>query len=151
LADTENILISVERKYVASMLLGSKTVELRRRPFRVPVGTRVWIYGKSPYASVAAVATVGTIVSAPPDELWAQYGCRAAVTKAEFDLYFSDAIVAWAICLEDICALTTAVTLSALRRHSAPFHPPQFFKRLHHGSHALNLLRNGLHPAKYGT
>lgn len=149
MAEADNILISVERKYVARMLRGSKTVELRRRPFRVPMGTRVWIYGKSPYATVAAVATVGTIVSAPPDELWDEYGCRAAVTRAEFDSYFSDANIAWAICLENICALPTAVTLSALRRHSSPFHPPQFFKRLQHGSDALNLLRSSLHPASY--
>ena len=147
MAETDNIIISVERKYLASILLGSKTVELRRRPFRVPIGTRVWIYGKSPYATVAAVATVSTIVSAPPHELWSKYGCRAAVTRAEFDSYFSDATIAWAICLENICALPTAVTLSALRRHSAPFHPPQFFKRLHHGSDALNLLRRSLRPA----
>jgi predicted transcriptional regulator len=144
LAEADDILISVEQKYVASMLVGSKTVELRRRPFRVPIGTRVWVYGKAPYATVAVVATVGRIVSASPSRLWGDYGSRAAITKADFDSYFSNARVAWAICLENICALPTAVTLSALRHHSAPFHPPQFFKKLHRGSNALNLLQNSL-------
>jgi predicted nucleic acid-binding protein len=37
------------------MLVGEKKVELRRRALRIPVGTRIWIYSKAPYAAVAAV------------------------------------------------------------------------------------------------
>ncbi len=60
--------------------------------------------------------------------------------RKEFDSYFSNATMAWAIFLEDICELPTAVTLATLRRHSELFHPPQFFKRLEDGSVALDLL-----------
>lgn len=144
MAEAANILISVEQKYVTSMLLGNKTVELRRRPFRVPMGTRVWIYSKAPHATVAAVAHVGLIVGAPPPKVWEEYGGAAGVTRAEFDSYFSNATIAWAILLQDIFALPTVITLATLRRHSALFHPPQFFKRLQDGSDALNLLRSSL-------
>jgi predicted transcriptional regulator len=145
LADIEDILISVEHKYVVSILSGKKKVELRRRPIRVPPGTRVWIYSKAPHAVVAAVATVGSIVSASPIELWRKHGALAGVTKGEFDAYFSDASTAWGIFLNDICALPSVVTLAALRTHSTPFHPPQFFMKLRHGSGALDLLRGSLH------
>jgi predicted transcriptional regulator len=140
LSNAENILISVEQKYVARMLSGYKKVELRRRPFRVPIGTRIWIYSKAPRAAVGAVAKLAMIASAPPEELWEKYGDLAGVTKKEFDSYFSNANMAWAIFLEDICELPTAVTLATLRRHSELFQPPQFFKRLEDGSDALDLL-----------
>ena len=74
MVEAENILISVERKYVVSMLSGNKRVELRRRPIRVQTGTQIWIYSKAPHAVVAAVATAGMIVSAPPSDLWKKWG-----------------------------------------------------------------------------
>jgi predicted transcriptional regulator len=151
LAEAENILISVQQKYVTSMLRGSKTVELRRRPFRVPMGTRVWIYSKAPQATVAAVANVGMIVSAPPPKLWEEYGALAGVTRAEFDSYFANTNIAWAIFLENIFPLPSGVTLAKLRRHSAPFHPPQFFKRLRDGSDELNLLQRSLQHRRNGN
>ena len=135
----QNILISVRQKYLASMLVGEKKVELRRRALRIPAGTRIWIYSKAPRAAVAAVATVEMIVSMPPRKLWDEYGSLTGVTKKEFDAYFFEASTAWAIFLKDVIALSAAVTLATLRKGSL-FHPPQFFKRLEDGSSTLRLL-----------
>lgn len=137
----QNILISVQQKYLARILVGEKKVELRRRALRVPVGTRIWIYSKAPHAVVAAVATVEMVVSMPPRKLWEKYGGLTGVTRDEFDSYFSDASTAWAIFLKDVIALSAVVTLATLRKRSL-FHPPQFFKRLQDGSSTLRLLRS---------
>jgi predicted transcriptional regulator len=146
--ERENILISVEHEFVARMLSGVKRIELRRRTLHIKPGTCVWIYSKAPRAAVAAVARVGSIVSARPAELWGKCRGLAGVTKGEFDAYFSNAPIGWAIFLEEICALPQAVTLAALRKHSGPFHPPQFFMRLHRGSGALDLLTSSFRQAQ---
>jgi predicted transcriptional regulator len=145
--ENENILISVRPKYLESMLSGEKRVELRRRTLRINPGTHVWIYGKAPHSAVSAVATVGGIVSARPPELWRKWGNQAGVTKQEFDAYFAETSLAWAMLLDQVYALPHVVTLAALRQYSNPFHPPQFFMRLRHGSNALNLLTNSLQSA----
>lgn len=144
LPERENILISVEQKYVARILSGVKRVELRRRSLRIQPGTCVWIYSKSPCAVVAAVATVGGVICGEPADLWRRCGNLAGVTKGEFDAYFAGASVGCAMFLEQICALPQAVTLAALRAQPTPFHPPQFFMRLHRGSGALDLLTSSL-------
>jgi predicted transcriptional regulator len=138
----ENILISVERKYVARMLSGSKTIELRRRALRVSIGTIVWIYSTAPYALVDTVARVETIVSGPPRSLWETYKERTGVTREEFDNYFLKTSIGWGVVLRDIQPLRAAVTLTALRRHTRMFHPPQFFMRLQQGSNTLQLLQD---------
>ena len=136
----ENILISVERKYVARMLSGNKTIELRRRRLRLSVGTKVWIYSTSPHALVEAVAEIANIVSDSPQRLWEQYKHQTGVTKEEFDSYFSNSTTGWAVVLQDIQPMKKTVPLAILRRHSRKFHPPQFFMRLHEGSNTLKLL-----------
>jgi predicted transcriptional regulator len=141
----ENILISVERKYVARMLSGSKTIELRRRALRVSIGTMVWIYSTAPHALVDAVARVETIVSGPPRNLWETYKERTGVTREEFDNYFLKTNIGWGVILRDIQPLRAAVTLTALRRHTRMFHPPQFFMRLQEGCNTLELLQNNFH------
>jgi predicted transcriptional regulator len=146
LAERENILISVEHRYLTGILSGVKRVELRRRTLHVQPGTHVWIYGKAPQAAVAAVATVGAVVRAEPSELWGKCGDIAGVTKREFDEYFTGATFGWAIFLEEVHALPRIVTLAALREQST--HPPQFFMRLHRGSSALDLLTSSLKPIK---
>lgn len=127
------------------MLSGNKTVELRRRPLRVPVGTKIWIYSTSPHALVEAVAKVETVVSGSPQNLWNKYKHRAGVTKEEFDNYFSKVTTGWVVVLQDIRPLRTTVSLAALRRHTRRFHPPQFFMRLQEGSNTLELLQDNAH------
>ncbi len=151
LAKKENILISVEHRHAVRILSGMKKVELRRRPLRISLGTHVWIYSKAPHAAVGVVATVGQVVSDSPERLWEKCGRVAGISRSEFNEYFSGATLGWAIFLEHVHALPRAVTLKALRRWSAPFHPPQFFMRLHRGSRALDLLTEGLRTADSGS
>ena len=137
----EDILISLHRKYVSRMLDGQKTVELRRRALRVARGTRVWIYSKSPHATVDAFAIVDQVISAPPDQLWRDYEDRVGVSELEFRSYFLNASQGCALVLRSVQGLPFSVSLADLRRHSSAFHPPQFFLRLPEGCPALRALR----------
>ena len=126
------------------MLSGEKTVELRRRPMHVAPSTRVWIYSKLPRGCIEAVGVIDEVVRAPPRRIWQTYGARTGISRAEFDSYFADAIVAFAILLRDIQQLAPVLTLMHLRRNFTLFHPPQFFRRLDAGSAELNLFQSAL-------
>ncbi len=139
--ESEDILISLHRKYVSRILEGRKTIELRRRALRVSRGTRVWIYSKSPHAVVEAVAVIDQVISAPPNKLWRDYKDRLGLSETEFRAYFLDANFGCALVLKNIQQLPFAVSLAELRRHSASFQPPQFFVRLRDNNPALRALK----------
>jgi predicted transcriptional regulator len=128
--ETENILISVEDRHARNMLIGSKTVELRRRSLRISPGTRVWIYAKLPKAHVGLVAIVDKIEAARPKKLWDRYQAQLAVSHREFVEYFDGVVVGYAIVFRGIWPLQPSIRLDELRKISRAFQPPQFFKRL---------------------
>lgn len=125
-----DILISVDGKHAANMLLGKKTVELRRRRLHVEPGTRVWVYSKLPRGHVELVATVDQVLAASPTTIWRAYGSRSAVSWSEFQSYFRNASTGYAILFRQVLPLQRAIRLDTIRRISSNFHPPQFFKRL---------------------
>jgi predicted transcriptional regulator len=139
-AQTENILISVEYDHVLNMLNGRKTAELRRRPVRIKPGTKVWIYSKMPRGRVELVATADSIVASSPQDLWNRYKTRVAINSSDFETYFAGVDIGCAILLRDIRALRPALGLTMLRQTSRRFQPPQFFKRLNSQSPELRCL-----------
>jgi predicted transcriptional regulator len=141
---TDNILISVQYNYVLSMLDGSKTVEVRRRPLRIQPGTRVWVYSKLPRGHVELVATVEKIAIGSPKDLWDSYRSRIGIRFAEFRSYLSGVSVACALLLTDIKPLSPALGLRTLRRTARNFQPPQFFTRFHQASTLHQLLDSKL-------
>jgi len=128
--EAENILISVEYRYVLKMLSGAKTAEIRRRQLKVVPGTCVWIYSKLPRGHVELTATVDKVVAASPRKLWNLYQERIGVSRSEFEMYLRGVEVGCVILLRDFSALQPALALGTIRRTSRDFHPPQFFKRL---------------------
>jgi predicted transcriptional regulator len=145
-----NILISIHTRHLENMLAGHKTVELRRRALRVVPGTRVWIYCTHPTSQVRAVATIKIILTAPPIEIWDQYGARSGLLKTEFDSYFDKAQIGCAIVLSDIRRLSSPLALATIRKSVKRFQPPQFFKRLTPNCPEFSLLRKAHPQAKTG-
>lgn len=142
MSDEGDIIISVKAKYVERILSGEKTIELRRRSINIAPGSRIWIYSKLPGGCIGAFATVDRVLTAHPSKLWRRYNRRLGVTLNEFKKYFSGVGVACGIVLRDVQEISPALHLGELRKKCAPFHPPQFFKRLREGSLALQLLRS---------
>lgn len=147
--DDVNILISVENRYVQSMLDGTKTVELRRRAIRVPKGSCVWIYSKVPEAKVRAYGIVDRIIESSPCEIWEEYGAVSGITEIEFFSYFNETKRACAILFQSVTPLKETIALSELRQVVGSFHPPQFFKFLKEGSPELTLFKERQLAAYY--
>ena len=118
------MLMSIRSRFVADLLSGRKTVELRRTRPLVNPGQPVAIYETVPVAAITAVAVVGAVTETSPTSLWDNFGDVTGLTRHEFRQYFSGCRSAIAIHLLGIRAVSEPVTLAHLRRNGS-FQPPQ--------------------------
>ena len=123
-----DILMSIKPPYVDMIVSGCKTVEIRKRAVRAPVGAQIWIYATSPRQEVVASARLKAVVLDAPDKIWRAFGDRAGVSRREFDAYVGDAEVVAALCLTEITELETPL---CPRGAAAAFRPPQSYAFLH--------------------
>lgn len=129
-ADSDNILISLEPRHAQNIYVGTKTVELRRRTMHVVPGAIMWIYEKVPVGSITGSALVNEVRTDSPEELWSQFGSVSGLSKSEFFGYFEDATCACALVLSQAKRLEIPLSLSNIREQVGSFQPPQFFLRL---------------------
>ncbi|WP_213472642.1 hypothetical protein [Thalassospira tepidiphila] len=146
MARTDNILISVEDRYVRRMLRGEKKVELRRKALNLVPGTHVWIYSKLPKGEVCALGVVERVAEASPDGIWEEFSEVSGVSEFEFNEYFSGASKGYAIVFEDVFPLGAGLSLSSIRSKVGAFQPPQFFKRLNASGPELSYFQTALSP-----
>lgn len=136
---SSDILLSIKPKYVERILSGQKTVELRKKRLKIDNGTRVWIYSTTPIAAIVGCAIVSKVECGNPSFIWEKFGNRAAVTRAEFDSYFSDTQMAYALILENVFELKNSLSLKEIRKLIRAFRPPQFFQHLNGMGKTLRL------------
>lgn len=122
-----NFMISLEERHANTILEGTKTVELRRRPMNVAIGSTVWIYVKVPVGCVVGCAKVTELHTLAPSTLWKRFGAVSGLKRQEFFEYFSGIQKAFALSLSEPTRLESPIPLSKLRDVSNGFHPPQFF------------------------
>jgi predicted transcriptional regulator len=133
----EQILISLDGRHAESILEGRKQVELRRRPMNVEIGATLWIYAKLPVGSIVGFASIAAVRSCAPASLWRRFGKTSGVSRVEFFDYFRGVDRGTALELTGCKKLRDSISLEALRRLNARFHPPQFFIRLKQGGPIL--------------
>jgi predicted transcriptional regulator len=136
-----DILISVRPEYFGRMLSGAKTVELRRRPVRVPIGTTVWIYETIPSGRVGAMAEVSAVEEGTPAEIWSRWGDRAGISRRVFFSYFAGSKHGCALVLRRILPLREPLELAVLRRSLGAFAAPQFYRKLKRNGPELRLFQ----------
>lgn len=125
-----DILISIRPKHVEDILSGKKTVELRRRAPRVPVGTRVWIYSTLPDANIRLVATIEKLEEWSPSTIWRRNASKMALSKSEYKAYVGTCSKVCALHLAEVTPLVKPISLDKLRSSHGGMNPPQFFKFL---------------------
>lgn len=119
------ILMSIRPVYADAILAGTKTVELRRRRPAFPEGTTVLVYSSSPHQIVRGAFRTGTVVGAPPNDLWKLVRDQAGVTRRAFDAYFDGCATAYAIEVREPRLLTPTIL---------PVRPPQSYLVLRPGN-----------------
>ena len=125
-----DILISVQKRYFDSIVSGKKSVELRRREPKISHGSRIWLYCKSPIATVSAVCKLQRIETLPIEEIWENHQHSLAISKPEFDEYLHGRESATALIIGEVRLLRNPVHLDAIRSIKINFQPPQFFMHL---------------------
>jgi predicted transcriptional regulator len=107
---------------------GEKTVELRRRfPQVGVVGAVALIYSSSPVQAVVGYARIKHVLKLPVLEIWNEYGEAARISRDEFDKYFANLGVGFAVLLEGVRPLKREVDLACLLEQFG-IAPPQSYR-----------------------
>jgi len=121
------LLLSIKPRYADAIFAREKRVELRRVKPRVGPGDLVLIYVSSPRCALEGAFEVERVLEAKPSALWGHVSERAGINRAEFDDYFGEREMAYAIVVRKVWRLTP-VTLSTMRR--VKVRPPQSYQYL---------------------
>lgn len=122
------VLLSVRSPHLERILDGTKTVEFRRRPWTVPTGSVVLLYGSREQRAIVGSFIVDGTETGAVDRLWRSHGNRSGLTRREFVSYFDGAPSATAISITSVRVLPERLTLDELRRRRPEFHIPQSYR-----------------------
>jgi predicted transcriptional regulator len=106
------ILISIKPIYAGRILEGSKLIEVRKKFSNKWVGCRAVLYASSPLKALVGEATVISVTSAPPVDIWAQFGPNLGCGKEDFEGYVGVASKVSAIELGDIFPYREPISLA---------------------------------------
>lgn len=138
---TQCVLLSVRSPHMERLLSGSKTVEFRRRPWRVPDGATALLYESRNRRAIVGSLVVESTEVGSRSAMWDSHGGKSGLTRREYWEYFAGATMAVAISVTRVRKLEQPLTLDELRRRCPTFHAPQSFRFL--GPTELQLLLNG--------
>jgi predicted transcriptional regulator len=145
---TPVVLLSVRPPHIERLLSGAKTVEFRRRPWKVPDGAIVLLYGSKDRRAIVGSLIVESTAVGSPSAMWASHGARSGLTRREYREYFAGASVAVAINVGRVRPLDEPLTLGELRRRSPSFHVPQSYRFM--ATDELGVVLNGERHALLG-
>jgi predicted transcriptional regulator len=124
----QDFLVSIRPQYVAKILAGQKTVELRRRfPEAVSVGTMAYIYSTSPVRAVVGFAKIKEVQRLTVADIWKEHADAACITRRELYNYFSGTKFGFAILLSAVKAMRNQLTACELESQFGIV-PPQSYR-----------------------
>lgn len=118
--------LSIRPTYVERILAGDKTIELRRRFPSLPAPGLALIYATAPVQAIVASVQLETVETLSLTTLWRRRGRDAAVTREEFDAYFTGTQTGCALVLRDVVRFPSPIPLTDLARRFE-FSPPQSY------------------------
>jgi predicted transcriptional regulator len=122
------ILVSIKPRYAHQILSGQKLVEIRRRFSDRWAGSRVVLYASNPEKALVGEATVRSVTSGSPKEIWAQFGSDIGCSSDEFDEYAGSAAKISAVELDAAVPYMQPIGLAQLSHLvEEDLRPPQSF------------------------
>ena len=85
----------------------------------------MFVYASSPIMALIGAFEVGEVVAGAPPLIWRRFNGRSGMAKGEFDAYFKERRLAFAISIRKYWRLATPIHLTELREKREGFHPPQ--------------------------
>jgi predicted transcriptional regulator len=136
------LLLSVRPPFAESILVGTKTAEVRRQRPSVGPGALVIIYATKPIGAIVGTARIARISGGSPDDMWELHNAEFGITRAEFDNYLDGAGTAYILGITKVQHLVPLLTLEQIRA-TTNFQPPQGYRYVNQT--LLNSLVDG-HP-----
>jgi predicted transcriptional regulator len=122
-----DMVLSIKPQYSEKIIVGRKTVELRRRfPVNVPKGTKAYVYSTTPVRAIVGYAEIKGVLKKPVAQIWEDHSHTAFIKKEDFDAYFKGAEHGFVLCFKNARALNNEIKLDELRERYH-FQPPQSF------------------------
>ncbi len=128
--DGTALLISIRPTFVERIFNGTKTVELRRVFPRVEAGDLVIVYASGNEKSLVGAFQIAAVIKSTPAKNWMRFGSGTGLKKKNFETYYGDVEIGYAIEISHTWRLLTPVKLTDLRRQPGGFHPPQGYRYL---------------------
>lgn len=120
------LLISIRPRFADAILVGTKTVELRRTRPTLQPGALALIYSSSPTKALVGWATVEEVVRDTPNALWSEHQAGTGVSAAEFESYFAGRADAYGLRLSAAHRAEHELSLASLRNYG--LEPPQSWR-----------------------
>ena len=136
------MLISIRPRYVAYILAGRKSAEVRRAKPSSPPGSLMLIYATAPVQEVVATCVLAGVQTGGVDRLWREHGRSACLTRQEMRDYLRGAAQPTVLLLGSVSELVSPVSLDRMRAIIPRFHPPQTYRFV--GARATTALVGGL-------
>jgi predicted transcriptional regulator/N-acetylglutamate synthase-like GNAT family acetyltransferase len=122
------ILVSIKPEYAHQILSGEKLVEVRRRFSDRWAGSRAVLYASSPEKALIGEATIRSVTTGHPHEIWARFGSSIGCSSAQFEEYVGSAGKVSAIELEGATPYREPIGLAQLSYLvQEDLRPPQSF------------------------
>lgn len=106
------ILVSLKPRYAGRILAGSKLVEVRKRFSNKWVGCRAVLYASSPQRALVGEATVSSVTSGSPSQVWSEFAAGLGCTWEEFESYVGAASRVFAVELGDVVPYREPISLA---------------------------------------
>lgn len=113
------LLMSIDPKYVNSILAGTKRFEYRKVKCRRDIDS-ILIYATAPIKKVVAEVEVIDIIKGPPKRVWEQTSMFAGIEKSFYDKYYLDSSTAVAYALGQVTKYSKPLSLSDFGIKTAP-------------------------------
>lgn len=125
------LLLSIQHRYASMIFDGDKQVELRRvRPRHLNEGDLILVYATSPERALVGVLEVEKVIEMPPTKLWKVVKDKAGITHENFQKYYENSTIGFAIFLRRTLSFDSPIKLEQLRQEWSNFRPPQCYHYL---------------------
>ena len=122
------ILLSIKPRFADLIFKGLKEAELRRRFLRNAKNREVFVYVTSPVRELRGGFRVKHVWQGTPDDVWAKVRQLARVDKKDFDAYYADRKVAYALEIDNVWQSNNPVSFQILKRRFPDFVAPQSWR-----------------------
>jgi len=109
-----DILVSMKPSYAEKILNGSKLIEIRKKFSGKWVGRKAALYASSPQKALVGEATVRSVTSGSPTDIWDHFGVSIGCSASEFRAYVGSATQVYAIELDEVFPYKTPIGLSVI-------------------------------------